>query len=66
MFVICKEGHLVYFWDGKRPIFLEEEAGIFPSRRDCLEYLQKCGHSKERAVYIITSMQSKPSTWIST
>lgn len=66
MFIICRGGHLVYYWDGETPIFLEKEVGIFPSRRSCLQYLQnKCGHSKERAIHIITLMQKKPLVWFS-
>ena len=65
MFIICKEGHLVYYWSGNIPIFLEENSGIFPTRRDCLDYLMKHKHSKEQAVNIIKTMQNKPDTWIS-
>jgi len=65
MYVVCRKGHLVYYWDGNVHIFLEKEAGIFPSRRDCLEYLQQCGHTKERAVEIVKVMQKTPATWIS-
>lgn len=52
MYVIEREGHLGFWWDGNNSIFVEAEAGIFSSRSDCLEYLQKF-HSKERAVEII-------------
>ena len=39
MFVIEREGHLGFWWDGESAIFVEQNAGIFPSRSDCLEYL---------------------------
>lgn len=56
MFVIEREGHLGFWWDGETPIFVEYNAGIFPSRSDCLEYLQKF-HSKEKAIEIIMSIK---------
>ena len=52
MFVIEREGHLGFWWDGENEIFVEEGGGVFSSRSSCLEYLQKF-HSKERAVEII-------------
>ena len=52
MFVIERDGHMGFWWDGETPVYVEEEAGIFPSRSSCLEYLQKF-HSKERAAEII-------------
>lgn len=65
MFVICREGHLGYYWKGDTPLFVEKEAGLFPSRRDCLDYLvNKCGLEKEQAVSSITLMQ-KTGNWIS-
>lgn len=65
MFVICRKGHLAYYWNGNSTIFIESESAILPSRRECLEYLQKCGHTKERAVEIIKLIQGKPETWSS-
>lgn len=56
MFVIEREGHLGFWWDGESPIFVEQNAGIFPSRSSCLEYLQKF-HSKEEAVEIIVAIK---------
>lgn len=65
MFVICREGHLGYYLKQDIPIFLEKESAIFPSRRDCLDYLvNKCGVEKEQAVSAITLMQ-KSGYWIS-
>lgn len=64
MYIVCKKGHLVYFWTGKR-IFLPEESFICESRKSCMEYLIKCGHSQDRAIEIIQSMRSYPSSWIS-
>lgn len=56
MFVIEREGHLGFWWDGESTVFVEQSAGIFPSRSDCLEYLQKF-HSKEKAIEIIMSIK---------
>lgn len=56
MFVIEREGHLGFWWDGESAVFVEQNAGIFPSRSDCLEYLQKF-HSKEKAIEIIMSIK---------
>lgn len=56
MFVICREGHMGFCWDGETPLFVEEGAGIFPSRADCLAYLEKY-HTKEKAVDIILSLK---------
>lgn len=56
MFVIERDGHLGFWWDGESPVFVEKDAGIFPSRSSCLEYLQKF-HSKERAVEIIMTIK---------
>lgn len=64
MYIICKNGHLVYFWTGKR-IFLPEESCICESRKICMEYLIKCGHSENRAIEIIQSMRMSPARWIS-
>ena len=36
MFVICRKGHLGFWWEGDTPIFVEEGGGIFPSRSECL------------------------------
>ena len=52
MFVIGREGHMGFWWDGETTLFVEENAGIFPSRSSRLQYLQKF-HSKERAAEII-------------
>ena len=52
MFVIEREGHMGFWWDGETTLFVEENAGIFPSRSSCLQYLQKF-HSKEKAAEII-------------
>lgn len=52
MFVIERDGHLGFWWDGESTIFVENDAGIFPSRSSCLEYLQKF-HSREEAIEII-------------
>ena len=65
MFVICRNGHLVYYWLGNTHIFLEYESGVFPSRKDCLDYLLKQGYTKEKAVSIIQAMQKSPETWLS-
>lgn len=56
MFVIERDGHLGFWWDGESTIFVEHDAGIFPSRSSCLEYLQKF-HSKERAIEIVMSIK---------
>ena len=65
MFVICRNGHLGKCWDGNTPLFLEENSGVFPSRKQCLDYLmQKCKMKKEQAVSVILSMQ-KSECWIS-
>ncbi len=58
MFVICRNGHLGFWWEGNCPVFVEKDSGIFPSRLSCLEYLQKF-HSKEKAVEIIMSIKKK-------
>lgn len=52
MFVIEREGHLGFWWDGEKEIFLEDKSWVFPSRSSCLEYLQKF-HSMKNAVDII-------------
>ena len=52
MFVIEREGHLGFWWDGESNVFVEEKAGIFPSRSSCLEYLKKF-HSEDRAIEIV-------------
>lgn len=56
MFVIEREGHLGFWWEGNTTVFIEEGGGVFPSRSSCLEYLQKF-HSKERAVEIIVLLK---------
>ena len=56
MFVICREGHMGFCWDGVKPLFVEEGAGIFSSRADCLAYLEKY-HNKDEAVDIILSLK---------
>ena len=56
MYVIEREGHLGFWWEGDNTVFLEEGGGVFPSRSACLEYLQKF-HPKERAVEIMLSRQ---------
>ena len=56
MFVISREGHMGFWWEGEKPAFIEEGSMIFPSRADCLEYLKKV-HGKERAVEIIVSIK---------
>ncbi len=56
MYVIEREGHLGFWWNGENPVFIEKGGGIFPSRSDCMEYLQKF-HSKERAVEIIMAIK---------
>ena len=56
MFVIERDGHLGFWWDGNSPVFIEQDSGIFPSRSACLEYLQKF-HSKERAIEIIMTIK---------
>ena len=49
MFVIEREGHLGFWWDGESKVFVEEKAGIFPSRSSCLEYLKQF-HSEDKAI----------------
>jgi hypothetical protein len=56
MFVIEREGHMGFYWDGERKIFLEKETVIFPSRSSCLEYLEKI-HGREKAVDLIVTMK---------
>lgn len=56
MFVIEREGHLGFYWDGETNVFVEEKSAIFPSRSSCLEYLEKI-HGKDRAVDIIILMK---------
>lgn len=56
MYVIERDGHLGFWWEGNNPVFVEENAGIFPSRSSCLEYLSKF-HSKERAAEIIMAIK---------
>ena len=57
MFVISREGHLGFWWDGENSVFIEEDSGIFTSRADCLEYLQNF-HTKERAIEIIMMLKN--------
>lgn len=64
MFVICREGHLGFWWDGDTTVFVEEGGGIFPSRADCLAYLEKF-HPKEKAVEIIVSIKKKKGSILS-
>ncbi|WP_405291895.1 hypothetical protein [Methanobrevibacter sp.] len=52
MFVIGREGHMGFWWDGESTLFVEEGSGIFPSRSSCLEYLKKF-HTKDEAIEII-------------
>lgn len=56
MYVIAREGHIGFWWDGDTKLFVEEQSAIFPSRSDCLEYLQKF-HSKDRAIEIIINIK---------
>lgn len=56
MFVIEHEGHLGFWWNGEKPIFVEADAGIFPSRSTCLEYLKKF-HSEDRAIEIVMMLK---------
>lgn len=56
MYVIEREGHLGFWWDGNIPVFVEKNAGIFPSRSACLEYLLKF-HTKEKAAEIIMAIK---------
>lgn len=56
MFVIEREGHLGFWWDGNTTMFVEEGGGIFPSRSSCLEYLKKF-HSEDRAIEIIMTIK---------
>lgn len=64
MFVIEREGHLGFWWDGDTTVFIEEGGGIFPSRSSCLEYLMKF-HNKEKAVDIIMSIQKNKKSILS-
>jgi len=64
MYVIQREGHLGFWWDGDKPVFLEKGGGVFPSRSDCLKYLIKF-HSKEEAVEIILSIQKNKKSILS-
>lgn len=56
MFVICRDGHLGFWWDGEKKIFVESDSAIFPSRSECLEYLEGI-HGKDKAVDIIVSLK---------
>lgn len=64
MYVIQREGHLGFWWEGETTVFLEEGGGVFPSRSSCLKYLQKF-HSKDRAVEIILSIQKNKKSVLS-
>lgn len=64
MFVIEREGHLGFWWEGDTTIFVEEGGGVFPSRASCLDYLQKF-HPKEKAVEIILSIQKNKKSVLS-
>lgn len=57
MFVISGEGHFGFWWEGDKPVFTEKCAGIFPSRADCLEYLEKI-HGRDRAIEIIMLLKN--------
>lgn len=65
MFVICRNGHLGLFWEGEQKLFIENESCVIPSRKQCLNYLIKCGLKKEQAVSTIALMQKKTGNWIS-
>ena len=54
--MIEREGCIGFWWDDESTVFIEQNAGIFPSRSDCLEYLQKF-YSKEKAIEIIMSIK---------
>lgn len=56
MYVISKEGHMGYWWEGNTTLFVEEDSALFPSRSDCLAYLEKY-HPKEIAVDIIVKIK---------
>lgn len=56
MYIIEREGHLGFYWDGESTVFVDEKAGIFTSRSDCLKYLQKF-HPKEKAIEIIMMLK---------
>lgn len=64
MYVIERDGHLGFWWEGETTVFIEEGGGVFPSRSSCLEYLQKF-HSKEKAVEIILSIQKNKKSILS-
>lgn len=64
MYVIMREGHMGFWWDGISVIFLEDSCGIFPSRSACLSYL-KGHHSEDRAVEIIMNIKRGAGTIIS-
>ena len=64
MYIIEQEGHLGFWWDSENSLFVEKDAGIFPSRSDCLKYLQKF-HSKEKAIEIIMSIKKAGGKYIS-
>ena len=52
-----QDAHLGFWWEGTKTVFIEEDSGIFPSRGECLRYLQKF-FTKDRAVDIITSIKN--------
>ena len=64
MFVISRNGHLGFTWDGNMPLYVEEETSVFPHRSDCLEYLMKF-YTKERAVEIIVLLQKSKNSVLS-
>ena len=64
MYVIERGGHLGFWWEGDCPVFIEKDSGIFPSRSECLEYLQK-SHTKEEAVEIIMSIKKNKGSILS-
>ena len=64
MYVIGREGHIGFWWDGESTIFIEHDSGIFPSRSSCLEYLQKF-HDKEKAIEIIMEIKKHGKTIMS-
>lgn len=60
MFIISHKndgGNLGFWWEGNIPVFVEKTSGIFPSRGDCLHYLQKF-MSKEKAIDAIVAIKN--------
>lgn len=56
MFVIGRDGHMGFCWDGETDVFIEEHSAIFTSRSSCLEYLKKF-HSEDRAIEIVMMLK---------